>query len=159
MIRVRGSIRGVPPTIAALSQLPSLLRQAAEAAMRESLELISETARTKYLAGPYPSLLQPRTQRLRASVGRGDRDNIFEVKTQGTVVTGTLGTKVVYARVHEEGSGYLPGGVIKPTRGQYLAIPTDLAKTTGGVVKAEYHKPLRSIPGLYLMRSHRKPGL
>lgn len=37
--------------------------------------------------------------------------------------------KVRYAKVQDEGSGYLPGGVIKPKRKQYLTIP--LGKTKG----------------------------
>src|SRR5262245_54737271 len=113
MIHITGKVSGVEPTISALRQLPSLLRQAAEAAMREAPELISLTARTEYLSGPFPHRLQPRSGRLRASLRRGDRDNIFEVRSQGTTVQGTLGTNVPYARIQEE------GGIIRPRRGQY----------------------------------------
>src|SRR5262245_46471028 len=133
--------------ISAFGGFPSLLRQAGEGAMRESLLIISAISHEEYLSGPYPHRLQPRTGRLRASMRRGDKDNIFEVRSQGTQVIGTLGTNVPYARIHEV------GGIIKPVKGQYLAIPTALAKTQRGVVKAEFNRPLRQIPGLFLMRS------
>jgi hypothetical protein len=142
-------VQGIPETASALTQLPGLIGQAAEGAMTESLELVSRISRGDYLSGPFPHRLQPRTGRLRASLRRGDKDNIFTVQRRGTTIQGTLGTNVVYARIHEF------GGVIKPTKGQYLAIPTQLAKTPTGIVKAELNRPLRQIQGLFLMRSAR----
>jgi hypothetical protein len=149
MIEVKGHVRGASETASALSQLPGLLGQAAEGAMTESLELVSRISRGEYLSGPFPHRLQPRTGRLRASMRRGDKDNIFQVQRRGTTIQGTLGTNVVYARIHEF------GGIIKPVKGQYLAIPTQLAKTPTGIVKAEFNRPLRQIQGLFLMRSRR----
>jgi hypothetical protein len=149
MIGLRGGVRGVPEMASALNQVPGLLGQAAEGGMTESLELVSTIARGDYLSGPYPHRLQPRSGRLRASLRRGDRDNIFTVERRGTVIRGTLGTTVVYANIHEF------GGIIKPVKGQYLAIPTQLAKTPTGLVKKEFDRPLRQIEGLFLMRSRR----
>lgn len=37
-----------------------------------------------------------------------------------------------YAKVQDEGSGYLPGGVIRPKNGQYLAIPMPIGRGTSG---------------------------
>jgi phage gpG-like protein len=147
MIKFNGRVVGQVEMIAAFGQLPSLFKQGAERAMRESLEMVSSVARSKYLSGPYPTYLQPRTGRHRASLRRGDKDNIFSVASQGTTVTGVLGTKAVGARIHEL------GGVIRPTRGQYLTIPTAQAKTPSGVLKPEYSRGLRSIPGLYFQRT------
>ncbi len=42
-------------------------------------------------------------------------------------------TNSKYARIHEKGSKGLPGGVIKPKKGKYLAIPLDAAKTKAKV--------------------------
>lgn len=147
MIRVNGELRGVSTMISALSQIPSLLQQGGIRAMTESLELVSATTRREFLSGPYPTHLEPRTGRLRASLRRGDRDNIFRVAAQGSQITGEFGTSVVYARIHEV------GGVITPKHGQYLAIPTGFAKTSGGVLKTAYNRPLRQIPNTFLLRT------
>jgi hypothetical protein len=149
VITVRGAINGASQTVSALSTLPGLLVQTSIGAVTEILVRISRVSRDEYLSGPFPHRLEPRSGRLRASMRRGDSDNLFEVKAQGTKITGVIGTKVPYAKTHEF------GGIIKPTKGQYLAIPTSLAKTPRGIIKAEFNRPLRSIPGLFLMRSKR----
>lgn len=42
--------------------------------------------------------------------------------TKGMVIV-NAGFNVVYARVRDEGTGYLPGGVIRPVRAEALFIP------------------------------------
>lgn len=146
-MRVSGRMTGAAQVVSAIAQIPSLLSQGAERAMHESLQIVSTVARGTYLSGPYPTRLQPRTGRLRASLRRGDRENIWQVRRQGTTITGELGTSTVYARIHEE------GGVIRPVRGRYLAIPTAFAMTSSGVLKREYQGGLRQIPHTFFIRS------
>jgi hypothetical protein len=153
MIKLSAKFDGIAPMASAISQIPSLIEQGAIRATTQGLELISKTMRERFLSGPYPENVEARSGHLRATWKRGHADNVFTVVTQGPLITGTLGSKAVQARILNEGSAYLPGGVIRPTHGQYLAIPTALAKSGSGVVKAEYRKPLRQIPNLYLART------
>jgi hypothetical protein len=147
MIRLSGKVDGMGPTISAIAQIPSLLRQGFIKAMTQGLEDISEVTRRDYLSGPYPTHLQPRTQRLRASMRRSDRDNIFRVDARETTVIGELGTQVIYGRIHEV------GGVIRPKHGLYLAIRTEFTKTGGGVVRPQYRGPLRLVPNTFVRRT------
>lgn len=59
------------------------------------------------------------------------RRNIRSTVTRKLFATQVeIGTRnVKYARIQDEGSGYLPGGVIKPKNKEYLTIP--LGKTKG----------------------------
>lgn len=79
-----------------------------------------------------------RSGRLRNSMGQ-------ETKAEGSLIKTLLGSMgVVYARIQEF------GGLIKPKRGKYLAIPLSAAKTKAGV--ARYASP-RDIPGLVFLKS------
>ena len=60
--------------------------------------------------GSSKTRLNVRSGRLRASITK-------KVVKSGRKFVGTIGTNVVYARIHEE------GGTIKPVRRQYLTIP------------------------------------
>lgn len=62
---------------------------------------------------------------------------------------GAYGSGHVAARVQEEGSGYLPGGVIRPRKAKALAIPMGPAKTASGAGRP------RDFPGLVLIQSLR----
>jgi hypothetical protein len=49
-----------------------------------------------------------------------------------------------YARLQEYGSAMLPGGVIRPTRSQKLAIPIKGSPATRSTGEPLYHSPLRA---------------
>jgi hypothetical protein len=151
MITIRGKVTGGPETASALSQLPSLLQQAGMKAMTAGLQLLSKTVREKYLAGPYPEEIQSRTGSFRATFQRGHRENIFQVESRGTQIIGTFGSRDIRAQVLNDGTGFLPGGVIKPKGHPYLAIPTSAAKTaSGGRLQHQYaNRPLREVPDLF----------
>lgn len=155
MIRINGHVRGQVESIAAIQQIPSLLQQGALRAMTESLQLVSATSQREFLSGPYPTHLQPRTRRLRASMKRGDRDNIFRVDAQDTRIIGEVGTNVEYARIHEV------GGIIRPKRGQFLAIPTEAIKTPTGLIQSRYRvESFRQVPNTFIRRSRSgSPGI
>lgn len=80
--------------------------------------------------------LAVRTGRLRNSIAGlvEDEPDAFLVKLRATVP---------YSKVQEEGSGYLPGGVVRPKNGRFLAIPADT--TAAGV--SRYASP-RDVPDL-----------
>ena len=145
MIPLRGNVRGLSETVSAIGQLPSLLKQAGEGAMREVLELVSKTVRDDYLRGPYPDEIERRTGSFRATFARGHADNIFEVRSQGTTITGTFGSKDRRARILND------GGIIRPKTSQFLAVRTDFTKTSGGVVRPKYRGPLRGIPHTFVV--------
>lgn len=144
MIPVRGRVTGVQETNSALSSIPSLLRQAAQGAMVECLELLSTTIRQDFLEGPYPEEIQSRTGSFRRTFRRGQPQNIFRVEAKGTMITGTFGSEDQRARILND------GGIIRPTRSQYLAVRTDFTKTAGGVVRAKYQQPLRGLPNTFV---------
>lgn len=157
MMRVGGRVLRLRETISAFAQIPSLLRQAGEGAMTESLLLFSEILRREHMEGPYPTEIQSRTGSLRSTFRRGSRDNVFRVEARGSTITGTFGSEDRRARVLNEGSGYLPGGVIRSSRpGGLLAVRSDFARTAGGVVMAKYRGPLRGLPNTFV-RSIRAP--
>jgi len=147
MAGVDGKLSGVQPTMSAVSSIPSLIRQAGEAAMTEGLEILSTTLRTDFLQGPYPTEIERRSGRFRASFKRGDKDNIFRVKSEGTKIVGTLGSQDVRAHILDQ------GGTIRPTRSQFLAIRTDFTLTGRGVVREKYRGPLRGLPNTFVQRT------
>lgn len=150
MIRLGGRVRGVRETVSAFSQIPSLLQQAGQAAMREGLEIFSEIVRKEHMEGPYPAEIQSRSGSFRATFRRGHRDNIFRVRSQGTQIIGTFGSQDKRARILND------GGVIRSSRpGGFLAIRTDFTKTAGGVVRPKYRGPLREIPNTFVRRTGR----
>lgn len=60
-----------------------------------------------------------------------------EIKRDGSVLevwltVGEDSPAGAYAKVQDEGSGYLPGGVIRPRRAKYLAIPMPIGRGTAG---------------------------
>ena len=72
--------------------------------------------------------IKTRTGKLRRSVGH-------KVTRKGHKITIAVGSgippkqSVIYAKVQEKGSGYLPGGVIRPKTKKYLTVP--IGKTKG----------------------------
>jgi phage gpG-like protein len=140
-------VNGVQQTAAGLSQALTLLKEELSPALRESLLLVTRTAQKVYLSGPRPERLGVRTGRLRSSLEERSSDNIFAISEQGAQLSGTVGTSVEYAEIHER------GGIIRPKRSQYLAVPTSLAQTASGVTKSQYDRPLRQIPNLFIRRS------
>jgi hypothetical protein len=144
MMRMGGKMAGVASTQSAIGQIPGLLQQAGEAAMREGLEHLSQVIRDDYLQGPYPEEIERRSGRFRATFRRGDRDNIFQVTSEGTKILGTFGSRDVRAPILDQ------GGVIRPTRSQFLAVRTDVTKDSRGVVKAKYRGPLRALPNTFV---------
>jgi hypothetical protein len=153
MIGIGGRVHGVAQTVSAIQQIPSLIRQGGERTMHRSLDYLSEVMRKNYLSGPYPTEIERRGGSFQASWRRGHPQNIHEVEAQGTKIHGRLGSKDRRAKI------LAVGGTIRPTGGrQFLAIPTERAKTPRGVTKAEFDRPLRQIPGLFLQRA-RSGGL
>src|SRR5262245_25590627 len=118
MIIIKGQIQGLQETSSALTQLPSLITQMGEAAMRESLEHMGESIRS-FLTGPYPENIERRSGSFIATFRRGHDLNIFTVSSQGTTVTGTFGSNDPRARILNE------GGTIRPVRSQYLAVRSE----------------------------------
>lgn len=96
------------------------------------------------------TILHARTGRLRASIaGRvqeGPGDALDIVLRAGA----TTGADLPYAAIHEY------GGVIRPVRRKWLAIPLPIAKTAAGV--SRYQTP-RDVPGLRFMLSKRGNAL
>lgn len=144
MIIIRGGVRGVQETVQAFGQIPSLVRQAGMAAMTTSLALMSQTVRDRYLLGPYPTEIERRSGSFRATFARGHPDNIWEVRAQGTQVLGRFGSKDQRARILND------GGVIRPTRSQFLAVRTEFTKTPRGLVQAKYQQPLRNLRNTFV---------
>ena len=113
MIPIKGRVTGLKETVSAISQIPSLLQQAGIASMTECLALLSKTVRDDFLQGPYPDEIERRSGSFRATFGRGNPKNIFRVEARGSIITGTYGSEDIRARVLNDGSDYLPGGVIR----------------------------------------------
>ena len=146
-MRVSGRIRGVSELRQGLAQGVEILRAEMSKAMRASLFTVTRTAQKEFLSGPRPERLGVRSGRLRASLNEGDRDLIYRVEDRQAQVVGTVGTNVVYAAIHET------GGIIRPIHGRYLAVPTMLALSASGVLKPQYNRPLKEIPGLVIIRT------
>ena len=95
--------------------------------------------------------LHARTGRLRASIasrveaGPGDALDL-KLRAGG----GNNGPDVPYAAIHEY------GGIIRPVRRKWLAIPLPIARTAAGV--SRYQTP-RDVPGLRFMLSKRGNAL
>ncbi len=87
-----------------IRKMPDLVKPALYKGMRKAMILASGTARSPYLSG---KALKRRTGRLRNSI-------THDVRIQGDKVIGTIGTNVVYGRIHEL------GGVIRPKVKQLL---------------------------------------
>ena len=152
MVPIRGKISGVKETSSAISQIPSLLRQAAMGAMTESLELVSTTLRTEFLEGPYPTEIQSRSGSFRATFRRGQPKNIFRVAAEGSKITGTYGSEDIRGRILND------GGVIRPKSSKFLAVRTEFTKTPGGVVRPKYRGPLRGIPNTFVRMGSPRGG-
>ena len=144
MIPIRGRVRGLQQTNAVVEHAKSLLLQAGHGAMTEALEMVSETLRKDYLAGPYPEEIQSRSGSFRATFRRGHRDNIFRVQSQGTKITGTFGSQDKRARILND------GGIIRPKTSQFLAVRSEFTKTAGGVVRQKYRESLRGLPNTFV---------
>jgi hypothetical protein len=83
-------------------------------------------------------LLKVRTGTLRRSIEQRSR-------ARGKKITGTIGSRLPYAKIQEE------GGTVRPKKGQYLTIPTQFAKTAAGVVRGG----ARSFANTFIQRSKR----
>jgi hypothetical protein len=144
---ISGKVNGLPETSAALSMIPSLLRQAGMSAMTASLELLSKTVRDDFLMGPYPQEIERRSGSFRATFARGDPDNIWQVQAQGTQVLGTFGSKDKRGHILND------GGIIRSSRpGGFLAVRTEFTRTPRGVVMAKYQQPLRNLPNTFVAK-------
>jgi phage gpG-like protein len=153
MIAVGGQIHGLGGLQAAGSQASEIIMDELGQATRASLFQVTRTAQQKYLSGPRPERLGVVTNRLRGSLSEGDPDFVFDVTRRAFIIEGRVGTNVLYGPTHEFGA------TIKPKRGQYLAVPTALAKTAAGALKDAYNRPLRQIVGLFIARSKDKRTL
>ncbi len=85
----------------------------------------------------------PRSRQLKQS---------FTVKREltggGTKIEGRVTSDVVYAKVQDVGTGYLPGGVIRPKPPRKnLAIPLDDSLKRAGIWPRHYRRPLGFVPG------------
>ena len=149
---ISGGVRGLQDTASAFTQIPSLLVQAGMGAMTEALTLISEILRKEHMEGPYPEEIQSRTGSLRSTFRRGSRDNIFQVRAEGTKIIGTFGSTDRRARILNE------GGVIRPRNSRFLAVRTEFTKTSGGVVRAKYQQPLRQLPNTFVRMGSPRGG-
>lgn len=157
MIRWRATLRGIPDLRQGLQQVPAVLDHELTRAMTESLETVATTAKTRYLSGPYPTFLHPRTGRFRAMLNRGHPDRIFQVlsarETGRPQVRGTLGVQSPIATVFEPPDGRTMT-VIRPRVKQYLRVPTNFIKTPAGVVRGPYQvQDARTIPNTFVVRS------
>ena len=153
MVTMQVTIHGVPETLAAFQQFSTILMTEMDQATRASLFQVARTAQKDYLSGPRPQKLGVITNRLRGSLSEGKPGFLLDVTTQRLQITGTVGTNVTYAAIHESDTDT----VIRPTHGKFLAVPTAFAKTPAGALKDQYNKPLRQIEGLFLQRT--KTGL
>lgn len=127
-----------------ISKLPDITIPAAISAMaRFGIMFVSFLQRNR-LAGR-PGLIR-RSGRLAGSLKHG----MFGGKNAPVL---RVWTAVKYSRLQELGSAGLPGGVVRPTKGKYLAIPVGPAKTKSGVSK--FPSP-RAVAGLKFMPSRKK---
>lgn len=115
----------------AAADLPAALRQALTPAAREA-ERASKLAAT--------TAPRVRSGALRASI----RARIL-ASADGIGVA--LASPLAYAQAQEE------GGTIRGRNGGMLAVPLPNARNPNGTTRAEYAVPLRSVPGLFLIRS------
>lgn len=76
-----------------IKEIPGLMVPAMFKGMKQAMLLAESTARSPYLSG---KALRRRTGRLRGSVSH-------DVRIEGGRVVGSIGTNVVYGRVHELG--------------------------------------------------------
>jgi len=76
-----------------IREMPDLMIPAVFKGMKKGMVLAESTVRSPYLSG---KALQRRTGRLRGSI-------THKVKIDGDRVVGSIGTKVVYGRIHELG--------------------------------------------------------
>jgi phage gpG-like protein len=104
MLILRGTIHNVPQTHDALTRAIPILTDELSKAMRSSLFLVTRTAQKDYLSGPRPQRLGVVTNRLRGSLSEGASELVFRLDQQPTRLTGTVGTNVIYAPVHEYGA-------------------------------------------------------
>lgn len=115
----------------AADDLPAALRQALTPAAREAERAAKLAATTS------PRV---RSGDLRASI----RARIL-ASAEGVGVV--VGSPLAYAQAQEE------GGTIRARAGGRLAIPLPNARNPNGTTKTEYAAPLRSVPGLFLVKS------
>lgn len=130
MITIR--VKGLPQTQDAIQSLRPVLQATLPKAGEESLTYVSELAQRRYLSGPYPNYLQPRTGELRASWGRGHPLNVWTMVMNGLTLRGAVGTRISWAASHETEI------TITPKRSTYLRIPMPFAKDARGALKPEY---------------------
>lgn len=145
MIRIQ--VTGLSQTQDAIQSLRPVLQGHLSKAGTESLDYVSELAQRRYLSGPYPTYLQPRTGDLRASWGRGHPLNLYTIVLNGLQVRGEVGTRIAWAASHETDI------TITPKRSTYLRIPMPFAKDARGALKPEYRvQSARSIPNTRIFR-------
>lgn len=147
MIVIKSQIHGVPEVQRMLQQAPTVVVKELNQGVTEGLEIVASLVRTKYLSGPYPRYLQPRTGGLRASWQRGHQQNIWSLTAKGLVIHGEVGSRI-HRQIHET------GGTITPKRSRYLRIPTQFIKTPAGVVRGPYQvADARSIPNTFIRKT------
>jgi hypothetical protein len=145
MLRIQ--IQGLTQTQDAIQSLRPVLQGHLQKAGTESLDYVSEFAQRRYLSGPYPTHLQPRTGELRASWGKGHPLNIYTMVLNGLQVRGEVGTRIPWAASHETDI------TITPKRSTYLRIPMPFVKDARGALKPEYRvQRARSIPNTRVFR-------
>jgi len=104
-----------------------------DAAGREVVGVVKE----RFLSG---QALNVRSGHLRRSIGHETDTGALTVKVGPLAAAkGGDGTPIAYAAIHEF------GGTIKPKRGKWLTIPSELAMTPAGVPR---YPSARDVPGL-----------
>lgn len=123
--------------------------------MREDMEratkLIESDLREKSLTGPkridpFWGVMGAEGEALAVRSGATRASIVSRTFRQGSTIVGVVGSPARHLKVLEE------GGVVSAT-GKMLAIPTANAQTPGGSVKDEFRRDLRTVPGLFVIRS------
>lgn len=133
-----------------LSALAAQLARGADGNLRKYLhrELVRAGLQGEATARMAATLrMRTRTGRLRSSI-----TSFVTQSPQGLdlhLQAGGGRRPVSYAALQEH------GGMVRPRRGQFLAIPLPAAQTAAGALKGRFAVPggLRGVPGLFLIRS------
>lgn len=110
----------------AMRVLPSQMQEAAKKAFNiHGLRFLSKFTRQRLSGGRG-------VEKRSGSLAKSFNVNVIEFAGKMTL---RVWSSSKYALMQEYGTAGLPGGVLKPKRTQYLAIPTNAAKTAAGVAR------------------------